>query len=250
MIYIKKSECPNAVQYSINQVKHSEQWKKVNGNPKRARDCFDMLDKESIRESLLDEQHGLCAYCMKRITVDNMKIEHWKAITSDVNEALDYKNFAGCCDGGSNLDVEDDKRVLCCDSAKGNQDIKINPWNKEQMALVSYTKQGRINITDEELQKELDYILQLNGEICNEKFFHDTSTQLIKGRKDAYDNYKKYVEGISRQLGNDKKRIANCISKRICELESRDEYEEFIGVTLYFLKRKLRHCRANGSRGK
>ena len=245
MIYIKKSECPKSVQFSINTVKHSQQWKDVNGNPHRARACFNMLDKESIRESLLEEQHGLCAYCMKRITADNMKIEHWKAIDSDVNGALDYKNFAGCCDGGSNVDVGDDKRVLCCDSAKGKRDINVNPWNKEQMTLVSYTSQGCIKISDEELQKEIDSILKLNGEIRNEKILHDTSTQLIKGRKDAYDNYTKYVEGISRRLGDDRKRIANCIAKRISNLEGQEEYEEYVGVTLYFLKRKLRQYKGN-----
>ena len=35
--------------------------------------------KREVKEQLLKEQDGLCAYCMNKIHFDNMKVEHWKS---------------------------------------------------------------------------------------------------------------------------------------------------------------------------
>ena len=62
---------------------------------------FDGYDKkDDIREQLLKDQGYLCAYCMRRIDIKHMKIEHWypENLLTDL-ETLDYKNMMGCCEG-------------------------------------------------------------------------------------------------------------------------------------------------------
>lgn len=36
-------------------------------------------EKDALRDALLEEQGYICAYCMRRISKEKMKIEHWKA---------------------------------------------------------------------------------------------------------------------------------------------------------------------------
>lgn len=59
---------------------------------------FDGCNKEDIREKLLEEQGDLCAYCMRRIDKDHMKIEHWYPEDKlSEHERLDYRNMLGVC---------------------------------------------------------------------------------------------------------------------------------------------------------
>ena len=63
------------------------------------------MPKVAIRSELIKEQHGLCAYCMRRITgqQNDTKIEHYKALSMDKERALDYQNYLGvakCYAGG------------------------------------------------------------------------------------------------------------------------------------------------------
>lgn len=56
-------------------------------------------DKDDIREQLLEEQGHLCAYCMRRIDKEHMKIEHWypEDRLTDA-ERLEYRNMLGACE--------------------------------------------------------------------------------------------------------------------------------------------------------
>ena len=68
MIYIKKSRPPQQMARMVSEIKSSQEWKRINaGDTKAVRGKFDQLPKEVIRESLLKEQHYLCAYCMRKI---------------------------------------------------------------------------------------------------------------------------------------------------------------------------------------
>ena len=245
MIYIKKKSCSSSIQESLNQVRHSDAWRNCNDSDViRMRNCFDSLNKDAIKMSLLEEQHGLCAYCMKKISKSKMTIEHWKPLSLGKEYALNYSNFAACCLGGKDSDGE---KVLCCDAAKGSKSIAINPWDNSQMERIKYTTDGRLLIDSKnlELQHDIDYILKLNGDLDqNGHIKHDTSTRLVEGRREAYKKYKRYVNLLEKKYkkSNDKNDIvADKLIKRIKALESQDEYEEFIGVILYFMKRRVRN---------
>lgn len=68
------------MQQKIAEIKSSPQWRAIpEGDTKSIRSYFDCLNKETIRTALLEEQHGLCAYCMRRIENKGASttIEHW-----------------------------------------------------------------------------------------------------------------------------------------------------------------------------
>ena len=136
MLYIKKKRAPHQYIRAVARIRSSPAWKAiVGGDTKAIRSQFDLLPKEDIRESLLVEQHFLCAYCMKRIRNDalHMAIEHWTPLSYDKERALDYQNFLGVCKGGADLGVsESGKRVLCCDASKGSYPRsarRYSAWN-------------------------------------------------------------------------------------------------------------------------
>ncbi|CAI0904874.1 retron system putative HNH endonuclease [Serratia proteamaculans] len=116
--------------------------------------------KDSIRLSLLQDQGHLCAYCMSRITIDNMKVEHWACQADNPIRQLDYSNLLGCCKGG-----EGDRFVnQTCDSRKGNKPLKFNPSRLRDRinTIIVYGGQGNIYSTDKEFSEQIDTVLNLN----------------------------------------------------------------------------------------
>ena len=70
---------------------------------KQAHAYYDGCNKDDIRENLLREQGYLCAYCMRRIEKEKMKIEHWDPEDNLTElERLDYSNMLGVCLGHMN----------------------------------------------------------------------------------------------------------------------------------------------------
>ena len=87
MIYIQKRKTPPVIEKEAEKIKND----KDNGYegltlPKgsaQLRYLFDKMPKDEIRETLYQEQHGLCAYCMKRINGhrEDTRIEHYLALS-------------------------------------------------------------------------------------------------------------------------------------------------------------------------
>lgn len=233
MLYIKKLNPSQEIIDEINRVKRTSS---IN-TPKEAAAAFDSLRKDSIRENLIKEQHGLCAYCMKRIRKDKMIIEHYKPKSEHFNLTLDYKNMLGVCSGGRDKNEE---KKLCCEASKGNQEIKINPLSRIDMDKIRYKSDGTIYTypKDEDFEHDINEILRLNGERDeNGNLMHDTSTELVKGRQDVYKNlYDKFIKGLRSR----NKLTPKNLEKKIHELEEEETYEEYAGVLLYFLKRDLK----------
>lgn len=70
--------------------------------------------KNDYRTYLLKEQGHICAYCMQRISMDNMKVEHLKPRHTCIeSEKLDDKNMVAVCKG-----VKDAEHH--CDTKRGN----------------------------------------------------------------------------------------------------------------------------------
>lgn len=84
-----------------------------------------------MMESLVREQHGICAYCMRRIeTGSKSSIEH-VIPQSDADgvkhpvESLDYNNMLAVCKFN---DV-----TLTCDSSRHNTPMKVNPLVRQTL---------------------------------------------------------------------------------------------------------------------
>ena len=239
MLYIEKKTPPREMVREVSKIKSDPGWKAIkDGNTNAIRNAFNSLSKEPIRESLLEEQHYLCAYCMRKIQNNgrSTSIEHWYPLSKDKELALDYGNMLAVCDGGEKWKGSG-KKVLCCDACKADEkDLNISPLNKQQMDKIAYGKDGFIKTDpyDEKMEKDIRDILRLNGLWKKEKFIADTSTELIKGRKDTYLQY----ERIVKKLGKAGKCTSSAIKKIIDEIQNVEQRPEYAGVLLYFFNKK------------
>lgn len=243
MLFIDKKNPNLAVSAEIGRVKRDDAWTNADKtDSQQVRHCFNLLNKAIIKEQLLQEQHGLCAYCMRRIQNDHhMVIEHVVPIQQSGEEALSYSNMIGCCDGGRSIDVgSGNKRILCCDAEKGDRLLCISPFNETQMKKIRYDRNGRIYTfpVDDVMEHDINEVLKLNGLVDknSDAIVADTATSLVLGRKNVYRNYEHYVK----MLSGKNKLSRSVLEKKISEIENAATYIEYAGVWLYFLKRKLR----------
>ena len=238
LLYIKKNDPPNEMNIKVAEIKSSPEWKKIQtGNTSAIRKRFEDLPKGVIRQSLLDEQSCLCAYCMRKIKNNGKSthIEHWYPLSKDKDRALDYGNMLAVCDGGENY--KEGKKILCCDKYKADdEELTISPLNSQHMKKIVYDKNGYIKTKpyDEELERDINDRLRLNGLWKNNKFIADTSTGLVKGRKDAYEQYVRFIK----KLDGNKKCTSKQIKKTIDKIQISKEKPEYAGVLLYFLNKK------------
>lgn len=243
MLYIQKGIPPKEMTEQVIEITKSDEWKNASKeDPMLLRSFFDGLNKQPIREMLVKEQHGLCAYCMRRIETDEkMNIEHFLPIKGYKDKVLDYGNMLGCCRGDDGNEM-DGSGTLCCDAAKKDRMITIDPRNQKMMEKIRYNRDGRIYVDpkDETLQHDIDHILMLNGKLNKDGSLKcDTSTHIVMGRRTAYRKYEKYMEALDKKYRGNKSKIQSSLKKRISELESREIYPEYAGVLLYFMRRRL-----------
>lgn len=109
--------------------------------------------KNDVREALLREQGYLCAYCMSRITKDQMKIEHWipqnggdyypEYAKEDLDElGISYTNMLGVCEG---VIAAGGEKHTTCDTHWQERRIEVNPLSQASVDKITYTSQGEIN---------------------------------------------------------------------------------------------------------
>ena len=128
--------------------------------------------KEKIKESLLEEQGHLCAYCMSRIDLGTGKhrstIEHCvPQAVSTQKERLNYKNMIAVCWGNRDANSNTDKS---CDAKRGSlpgdqQDMKkINVFDRKTLVDIQYAADGKIFSNDPDVDEDLNKRLNLNCE--------------------------------------------------------------------------------------
>lgn len=149
----------------ITKGKEPIEWTEVRNTPGVT---YEDAPKDELRKSLLNEQGGLCAYCMRRVsfipgTTTTTRIEHIKPRTLSIEEGrgeetLSYHNMILCCDG----DIDGNKNFHC-DKSKGDQTIGFNPFDQAMIDTISYSsKDGTIKSSNPDYDKEFNEILNLN----------------------------------------------------------------------------------------
>lgn len=206
MLLIKKGREPNSL----------TEYKKQNNA------YYDGCNKEDIREALLKEQGYLCAYCMKRISKDNMKIEHYNPQSNtNSKDALDYNNMLAVCDGNKSAKS---KKEQTCDAHKGNTKLIVNPLLKSSIKLIHYDHDGKIYSDDSIINNDLDKTLNLNCELV-----------LLKtNRKSALDSLKKYLSD-KKSKGIWKKTFLRKIKRLYEQPNENGELRPYSGIILYYL---------------
>lgn len=238
MIYIEKEGLSSAVEKSIIEIHKSGRWKAIDeGDTDAIRDVFDnVFPKNEVKQVLVHEQHGICAYCMRRIKADNhSRVEHLLPLSEYKENAIDYHNMLGVCDGGEKVSGQQGK-VLCCDAHKKEQEISLSPLNKVHMDKIAYKADGTIYTApmDQDMEKDINEVLHLNGVRKKDGSFRDTATEVVKGRKDTYERARRMMATLDK-----KGQCTSIMVKKIVDsLYNEDNYEEFIGVKLYYFKKK------------
>ena len=116
--------------------------------------------KDDLRSALLREQGGICCYCMRRISSEEMKIEHWACRRKHQGKQLEYRNLLAACDGGEGQA----KHLQHCDTHKGDNDIRIHPADPRHNCedFIRYQADGEIYSEDNRINDDLNGVLHLN----------------------------------------------------------------------------------------
>ena len=145
MLYIKKGNPPNNL---IQYIKIGGKWK-----------ISDSSVRNELRESLLEEQNHLCAFCMSRIKFRGSQIEHWfpRSLSIDILEfkKLDYNNLFLVCE---------DNNKSCDTTRTERKELSVNPTSARTIDNIYYEKaSGRIRSRSEIEEQDLNIELNLNG---------------------------------------------------------------------------------------
>lgn len=180
---------------------------------------------DELRASLLAEQGHLCCYCMKRISLRTMKIEHWASQSDNEDRTVDYDNLMGACTGGDG----ERKALQHCDTSRGNTPLKVNPLDRTQRCerLLGFLASGEIFSTDPEIHRDLDVTLNLNNERIKPKRKAILDSLLHRLGKEAPGYWPR--EMLERELDTWKM------------LDASGMYREYCQVAIYFLEKKLKH---------
>ena len=238
MIYIKKEGLSDELNQKIIEIRKSEEWKSIKEDDTESiRQVFDSeFPKNDVKAVLIKEQRGLCAYCMRRIRMDShSRVEHLMPLSADKEKAIDYGNMLGVCDGGEKSGGQQG-HILCCDAHKKETEISTSPLDEIQMGKIAYKPDGTIYTEpkDDTMEKDINETLLLNGIRKADGSVRDTSTELLKGRRDAYDRARRMMESLNRSG----KCTSAYVKKIIVQLQDREEREEYVGVKLYYFGKK------------
>ncbi|MFM6396449.1 retron system putative HNH endonuclease, partial [Planktothrix sp.] len=130
----------------------------------------DYRPKDPLKKALLTEQGYICCYCMKRISEENMEIEHFTPQSVNPKLQLDYRNLLGSCQGNRGKP----KQIEHCNARKGDKEhcnarkrdekTTLNPADPQRNCenFIKYGSSGNIYSDDPTIDHELDNILNLN----------------------------------------------------------------------------------------
>ncbi len=188
--------------------------------------------KQEMRTHLCKEQHGLCAYCMTRVTATtDATIEHIiprsTPVTGDIL-SLDWKNMVLSCNGGRGNTANN----LSCDASKGDKPLSgLSPLDDACMQRIYYSHSGRILTKNIQYADVLDNVLNLNN------------AMLVYTRKEILNklNREESKRSQNRQAWK------NHLLRQLENLQRPDgdgNFPQFIGVSIWYTKtkyEKLRH---------
>ena len=262
MLYIRKSRTPQLIKQKRDEIINTPDigYNEIvlPEDVKKLRLIFEKMPKAEIREALCKEQHGLCAYCMRRIVSQKenpndqeARIEHYVPLSRNKELALDYQNFLGVCHGGNKDEREkEDELITCCDVHRSNKDLTINPWDKRQMETIAYKRNGYMFVKknmglDSEIadamEKDINETLQLNGELNSDgSVKHDTTSRLVASRKRIYDSAASQLERWDKKKLLTSAYLKEKIDKLYQQFNDGQIADPYVGVRIYVLEKRYK----------
>ena len=189
--------------------------------------CYENIPTQTrqiLKQTLLQEQGYICAYCMGRISENNMKIEHVASRHEHPELQLTYSNLVACCLGNEGAPFE----KTHCDTSKKSKSLSKNPaipkYRIEES--IQYYPNGTIYSTDSVIDTEINEILHLNlGILCN-------------NRKAVMTVVRKTLSSLPTNATYGE------IEKILQKWENQDDskkYKPYAGIAIFFLKKRLRN---------
>lgn len=176
-----------------------------------------------LRDALLEEQGYICAYCMRRIPVKDVKvdasskIEHIKSQEDRPDLQLNYANMAICCPGNMNDEAH-------CDKLKCSNSVSFNLHTSALQRSIAYDSlDGSISSSNHTWNEEINEILNLNHGL------------LKANRREA-------LESII-VLMNAAGWTTHAINAKLKQWRQRNaegKYYQFCGIVIWYLEKKLR----------
>ncbi len=136
-----------------------------------------------LRAALLADQGYICAYCMRRIPVNDKGVSETSHIehiipreTLSREDRMEYRNMVICCPGAI---VSTFRKDTHCDRHKERDRISFSPLDQHFIDTLSYKSDGTIVSTNTTYDTEINDVLNLNQPLlkANRKAVKD---QLIK----------------------------------------------------------------------
>jgi len=185
-------------------------------------------EKDDVRKQLLEEQGYICAYCMRRISIDKMKIEHWIAQNSKdgtgLDHALEYRNMLGVCLGNQSHPHD----AQTCDTYRGNEKLFVDPRCEAHIQRIEYRGDGTIYSRDQRIDDDLNQRLNLNG----------AETELKAGRKEAIQQLQSFLQRKHPQ-GTWNVGLLKKVKSQFAEKQD-GKFKPYVGVVLYQIDRYLK----------
>ena len=190
-------------------------------------------EKDALRDALLEEQGYICAYCMRRISKEKMKIEHWKAQNAPdgtgAKHALEYQNMLGVCLGNQSSPHD----MQTCDTYRGNAELFVDPRKEAHTQQIAYRGDGTIYSEDSRIDFDLNQRLNLNCE----------GALLKQGRKEAIRTLQVYLEQ-KHVRGQWSIELLNKVKRRF-ESRQGGKYQPYIGAILFWIEHYKKRTQNN-----
>ncbi|NMM95005.1 hypothetical protein [Bifidobacterium oedipodis] len=178
--------------------------------------------RDELLKALIEDQRGLCAYCMRRIEPRNAHIEHyiprhcdWYQGKRTLDElSVDYRNMLAVC-----------KENGTCDATRGNAELTVDPRNQSDIEQIRYNTKAEILSDNTAIDSDCRGLLNLNDGF------------LVYGRMQTLQGLYRWYQHESRRAGDMKSKCR----KRLDELQNGTGHNDpYAGILIYRLERKIR----------
>lgn len=219
MLPIKKGRAPKELEDAHRRIKGTPDttlsWRNVTG-----------FERNATLRALLEEQGGLCAYCMRRVGPESSHVEHIVpqsvAAGGDDPLSLDFGNLLAVCDG-----FEGSGEGLTCDRARGDASLTVNPLRPETLSSIRYRRDGVIGADDPTINDDVVRTLNLNQPL------------LVRNRREALRALFSMLDKKGKKDGS--QGVVNLCRRYIDDhLSDPKKREPFDGAVIYFMRKRVR----------
>lgn len=212
----------------INKGKEPEAWIKF-----RKTHGVKFEANPELRQSLLDEQGYIWAYCMQRIDFENTKVEHIKPQSKHQELQFEYSNLIICCEGKTSNNSH-------CDDSKSNKEISFDIFSDYFSNHIKYgTKDGEIYFKRRWNKNDNDQeVIDFNDDIY--KTLNLNIDILKKNRLKALEGLITVLKIKKSKAGTKKEEFTASIKeKQLAKLQEKrnGKFFPYVGILIYFLKK-------------